>query len=145
MPPDLGFRYSPTWSGNPPHMALQDIPLWIRCREQFIPRVTGWYFDAAVGEGAGLPQDPADSIALAYYRLTRKRLDAVGDAGSVWLLLELRPNAGLGALGSIQTYRSLWERDPPDTRPVEAWLITDRAEPDTMRTAINAGVRFLLV
>jgi hypothetical protein len=126
-------------------MALQDLPLWVRCREQFTRRVTAWYFDAAVGEGAGEPQDPADIIARAYHRLTRKRLDAVGDAGAVWLLLELRPNAGLGALGSIQTYRSLWERDPPDTRPAEAWLITDRAEPDTMRTAINAGVRFLLV
>jgi hypothetical protein len=145
MPPDLGFRYPPTWPGNPPHMSLQDIPLWVRCRDRFSTRVTDWYFDAAVGEGAGPGPNPSDSIALAYYRLTRKRIDAVGDAGSTWLLLELRPNAGLGALGSIQTYRSLWERDPPDSRPVEAWLITDRGEPDTLRTAINAGVRFLLV
>lgn len=145
MPPDLGHRYPADWAGNPPHMAPQDLPLWQRCRANFTPRVSAWYFDSAVGEGSGYPADPSDPIALAYYRLTRKRIDAVGDAGPVWLLLELRPNAGLGALGSIQTYRSLWERDPPDHRPVEAWLISNRAEPDTIRTATNAGVRFLIV
>lgn len=145
MPPDLGFRYPPTWSGNPPHMAPQDLPLWQRIREQFIPRVSAWYFDTAVGEGAAPPEESQDTFALAYQRLTRKRIDAVGDAVDVWLLIELRPNAGLGALGAIQTYRSLWERDPPDTRPVEAYLVSNRAEPDTIRTATNAGVRFILV
>ena len=145
MPPDLGHRYDPTWNGNPPHMAPQDLVLWQRCRTQFLPAVTSWYFDVAVGEGSGLPIYPFDPVAHAYYRLTRKRIDAVGDGPTAWLLLELRPNAGLGALGAIQTYRSLWERDPPDSRPVQAWLITDRAEPDTMRTAVNANIRFLVV
>jgi len=145
MPPDLGNRYDPTWQGNPPHMAPQDLVLWQRCRSNFYPRVGAWYFDVAVGEGSGPPTDRDDAIALAYYRLTRKRIDAVGETPRAWHLLELRPNAGLGALGSIQTYRSLWERDPPDHRPVEAWLITDRAEPDTMRTAVNANVRILIL
>jgi hypothetical protein len=126
-------------------MAPQDLVLWQRARNQFLSIVTAWYFDAAVGEGAGPPADPTDPIQTAYYRLTRKRIDAVGEAPNVWHLIELRPNAGLGALGAIQTYRSLWDRDPPDTRPTQAWLITDRAEPDTLRTALNANIRFLIV
>jgi len=145
MPPELGHRYDPTWDGNPPHMAPQDLVLWQRCRRLIFLGVTSWYFDVAVGEGSGPPVDPSDSIATAYYRLTRKRIDAVGEQAQEWLLIELRPNAGLGALGAIQTYRSLWERDPPDSRPAIAWLITDRAEPDTIKTAVNAGVRFLIV
>lgn len=145
MPPELGHRYDTNWQGTPPHMAAQDLPLFQRCRDNFRPIVKAWYFDVAVGEGSGPPADPADAIALAYHRLTRKRIDAVGDAANCWLLLELRPNAGLGALGAIQTYRSLWERDPPDSRPAVAWLITDRAEPDTIKTAVNAGIRFAIV
>lgn len=127
MPPDLGHRYPPDWQGSIPHMAAQDLPLWLRCRTAFLPGVSAWYFDTAVGEGTGRPSDTADAITLAYFRLTRKRIDVVGDHPSKWLLLELRPNAGLGALGAIQTYRSLWERDPPDHRPVEAWLKIGRA------------------
>lgn len=145
MPPQLGFRYAPDFAGTPPHMAPQDVILWHKVRAQFAGRVTAWYFDTAVGEGAGPPTDPDDVIGLAYYRLTRKRIDAVGDAAKTWLLIELRPNAGLGALGAIQTYRSLWERDPPDTRPTETYIVSDRADPDTVRTATNAAIRFLLV
>lgn len=141
MPPDLGQPYQPNWIGRPPHMAEADLLLWERARPFFAPLVTAWYYDAAVGEGSGPPTDPADSLAAGFYRLTRKRIDAVGLAGSRWILIEVRPNAGLGALGHIQTYRSLWERDPPDTRPVEAWIVSDRLEPDTLATAVNANIR----
>lgn len=141
MPPDLGLPYQPSWLGRPAHMAEQDLLLWERARPTFAPLVSSWYFDAAVGEGSGIPADPGNPIDMGFYRLTRKRIDAVGDAGSKWILIEVRPNAGLGALGAIQTYRSLWERDPPDTRPVEAYIITDRLEEDTLATAVNANIR----
>ena len=145
MPPDFGHQYDPAWTGTPPHMAPLDVLLWERCRSNFSAETLRWYFDVAVGEGSGIHAALPDPYALAYYRLTRKRIDAVAESADVWNLLELRPNAGLGALGAIQTYRSLWERDPPDHRPAIAWLITDRAEPDTLRTAVNANVRFLVV
>jgi len=145
MPPDLGIPYPPTWQGTPAHMAPQDLRLWRRALPQLAPLVSAWYYDAAVGAGRPGPGDPSDPIEIAWLRLTRKRLDAVGDTPAAWLLIEVRPNAGLGALGAIQTYRSLWERDPPDTRPVKAILISDRLEPDTHRTAINANIQMIQV
>ncbi len=145
MPPELGNPYPPRWGGIPPHMAPQDLLLWERARPQLAAQVTSWYFDAAVGQGNPAAGDPADKFNRAWERLTRKRIDAVGDAGSHWLIIEVRPNAGLGALGAIQTYRSLWERDPPDTRPAVGMIVTDRLEPDTHRTAINAGIQLLQV
>lgn len=145
MPPDLGRPYPPDWTGTPPHMAPRDLALWHRARPQLPPDIAAYYYDAAVGDGSPRPGDPSDPINAAWYRLTRKRIDAVGETPAAWLLIEVRPNAGLGALGAIQTYRSLWERDPPDTRPVLAYIVTDRLEPDTVRTAINANIRILQV
>lgn len=145
MPPDLGPAFPLTWDGRPPHMAASDLPLWILARPQLQRGVTAWYYDAAVGEGNPPANITIDDLASAYWRLTRKRIDAVGRRADAWLIVEVRPNAGLGALGSLITYRSLWDRDPPDTLPTEAWLVSDRLEPDTIRTATNWGLRYLLV
>lgn len=145
MPPHLGAQYSPTWAGNPPHMATRDLALWQRALPKLAPRVRWWHYDAAVGDGSGPPADPTDATAVGFWWSSRKRIDAVGFCGDHWLLVEVRPNAGLGALGAIQTYRSLWERDPPDTLPVVGMIVSDRAEPDVIRTALNAGLFWLLV
>ncbi len=145
MPPDLGRPYAPGWTGNPPHMASTDLPLWQRIRGHFVPQVIEWFFDVAVGEGLPeLLRDPSE-LVQSQYRLTRLRIDAVGHGAKEWLLIELRPNAGLGALGHIQSYRALWERDPPDTRPARAFLVSDRFNTDVGRTALNANIRLLTV
>lgn len=145
MPPDLGTPYPPSWSGRPPHMADQDLPLWTRAKPTFDADALTYYYDVAVGEGAGSPQHPDDPIAAGFFRLTRKRIDAVIETATAWHIIEVRPNAGLGALGAIQTYRSLWERDPPDTKPVRAFLVTDRLDTDVATTAVNANVTPLAV
>jgi hypothetical protein len=126
-------------------MSALDFPLWQAVAPTFRPRAKRIYYDVAVGEGS--PKDTAtpDAISEGWSRLTRKRIDVVIDAGDAWLLIECRPNAGVGALGSITTYRSLWDRDPPDTRPTESYIVTTRLEPDVHRTAINARIGMMLV
>jgi hypothetical protein len=126
-------------------MARNDYPIWLRALPSLSAAITQWYYDAAVGDGVFPITDPADPFQSGYWRLTRKRIDAAGEAPDHWLLIEVRPAAGLGALGAIQTYRSLWERDPPDTRPVRAMIVTDRTDADTMRTAVNASIQILEV
>jgi len=126
-------------------MAVTDLPLWNRIRPTFQSLVTAWYFDAAVGAGQQMPADIPAEMLQGLWRLSRKRIDAVGETPTHWLLIELRPAAGLGALGHVQTYRSLWERDPPDTKPVRAYLVSDRADPDVLQTAINAAITVLVV
>ncbi len=140
MPPDLGRPYAPDWPGNPPHMAHTDLPLWQRFRPQLSPKVVEWYFDVAVGDGNPTLLDDPSSIVQSMYRLSRLRIDAVGRGPDLWHLIELRPNAGLGALGHITSYRALWERDPIDTTRALAWLVSDRYQSDVARTAMNAGI-----
>lgn len=145
MPPDLGRAYAPDWLGLPPHMAATDLPLWQRARGQLAGPIVVWYFDAAVGEGQVMPEDIPEEMRAGIWRTSRLRIDAVGRARDHWLLIEVRPNAGLGALGHITSYRALWERDPPDTLPVRAVLVSDRLQSDVGRTALNANIRLLVV
>ncbi len=145
MPPDLGRPYAPSWSGIPPHMAATDLPLWRRLTPFHIANIHTWYFDVAVGDGEPSLLSSPDEITRQMFRLSRLRIDAVGQAPDAWHLIELRPNAGLGALGHIQSYRALWERDPPDLLPAIAYLVSDRMQSDVGRTALNAGIRVLTV
>jgi len=65
-----------------------------------------------------------------WHDLTAFRADVVGERDSDWTLIELRANAGPGALGSLLVYRDLWNRDPPDERPLGLELVTDELHPD---------------
>lgn len=145
MPPDLGRPFPADYSLQPPHMAVTDWPIWQRARVRLSLGVSEWYFDVAVGEGMPLADSIPDEMRPGLMRLSRKRIDAVGRGAGYWLLVEVRPNAGLGALGHIRSYRALWERDPPDTWPVRAVLVSDRAEPDVVRTAVNDSIAMLTV
>jgi len=145
MPPELGHRYPADWQGSPPHMAHTDLPLWHRALVQLAPLVTQWFFDVAVGVGQVMPEEISEDMRAGLWRLSRMRIDAVGETRSAWLIIEVRPNAGLGAIGHVHTYRSLWERDPPDIRPTRAYLVTDRAQADVLQTCINANITLLQV
>ncbi len=144
MPPNLGPRLPPDWAGVPTRMAAQDFSVWQRARGALSLLVEGWHFDVAVGEGTKPEGATTPDFAAALGELGRKRIDAVGLQTNAWLLVEVRHRAGPGALGAMLLYRSLWERDPPDARPVRALIIAGEVDPDTSLTALNREVEVRL-
>lgn len=132
MKPELGRLYAPTWRGVPPHMARRDLPLWSRFLDELGNKYTGFFYDAALGDGTDPGPDQPDEFRYAFVRLTRLRADAIGVQPTNWTLFEVRPNAGAGALGALVTYRALWMEDPPDVRPLNAVLITDTIRPQLL-------------
>lgn len=126
----LGRAYPTDWQGHPPHMSVRDFQLWRRFQHAHPTIATAYYFDVALGNGALDAQAPASKLDGMWTRLTSFRADVIADTGAGWCLIELRDNAGPGALGSLITYCHLWKADPPDTRPVACWLVTNRIHPD---------------
>jgi hypothetical protein len=140
MSVDLGPKFEPTFEGIPPHVSSEDLSLWEEFRRRFAKDYVAFYFDVALGTGEDLPFGTPENVARAWKRLTRFRADVVGDTGKEWHLIELRPNAGPGAVGSIQTYGTLWSIEPPDNRPVVPIIVTDRCSRDIRTVASLAGV-----
>ena len=145
MPPDLGQPYLPTWDGAPPHMAPRDLPLWRRYRQSTARFWTAVYFDVALGEGAPLPTNGSRLTLDMWQRITRQRADVVTLSRAGWTIVELRPNAGPSALGTILSYRVLWKADPPDRRPLAILLVTNQTTQDLELAATKLGVPLLMV
>lgn len=140
MPVDLGPSFPPSFEGIPAHVSSDDLALWEIFRKRYAKDYVKFYFDVALGTGEPSPPNVGASVAEAWRRLTKFRADVVGDTGTEWHLIELRPNAGPGALGAVQAYSSLWFEGPPDTRPLKVIIVTDRCANDIKRVAAVAGV-----
>ncbi|SRR5712691_2711623 len=125
MKPDLGFQTTPDFTGWPPHMSSVDFILWQRFRRKFPLAFGAVYYDVAVGPGTPAGAGATAAVLEAWLRITRHRVDVVGEGAAGWVLIEVRGAAGPGAVGSLVVYRNLWNADPPDTRPVRLWLVTD--------------------
>lgn len=140
MAVDLGPKFSAEFQGIPPHVSTDDLRLWEKFRQAHATEYQAFYFDVALGEGEAVIGAASERVAAAWKRLTRFRADVVGDTGKEWHLIELRPNGGPGAIGALQTYRTLWGTGPPDSRSVVSILVTDRCANDIKVVARLAGI-----
>jgi hypothetical protein len=118
-------------SGRYPHMFKHDISIW----ERFLDAYGGQFTDAAydLALGGVVPNDPDASaeLALGWQYTTAKKIDAVvRNDQEVWLC-EVRPDAGLAAVGSVLGYSILSESDPWTPLPIVPVIVTDRMDGDT--------------
>lgn len=135
MPTILGNRYQPGFAGRPPHMSQQDFPIWERWYPSIKPTATALYFDIGLGLPDELPHsDDADQL-LGWIRNTQKRADAIIERANDVLLVELRYNAQLNAIGRLQGYAILLEDDNPFHKPIIPILVTNNPDSEVERLA----------
>lgn len=118
-------------SGRYPHMFKHDIRIW----ERFIDAYGGQFELAAydIALGGIRPTDPfaSEADALGWQYSTAKKIDAaVQGGGEVWLC-EVRPDAGLAAVGSVLGYAILSDHDAWTALPIVPTIVTDRMDGDT--------------
>ena len=141
----LGQAFATDWRGRPAHMSALDFVLWQRFRGPNLGGFSRIYFDVGLGGETATGPDVSEAVAGAWSRLTAFRADVVGFALDHWTIIELRAAAGPGALGSLITYQSLWAQSPPDTLPVELWLVTDSMSTGLKPSLAAAGIKLFLV
>lgn len=140
MSVELGPSFPVTFQGIPPHVSAEDLVLWEQFRRRHGAEYKVFYFDVGLGEGEGSPETVSPNVAAAWRRLTKFRADVVGDTGSEWHLIEMRNNAGPGAIGALQTYSTLWLGRPPDARPLRVILVTNQITADARAVAGLSGI-----
>lgn len=126
-------------------MSARDLELWVRFREIFGKDFKQFYFDVLVGEGSIELPEEEEEIRRMVEQTSRLRIDAVGEKENEWWMMELRPYASAGAIGSILTYKTLWEEDPPDDRLVTPVIITDNTNKNIVRVCSMLNIVILLV
>lgn len=123
------------------HLSPRDTALW----DQFITRYPNefelvWY-DIPCGCTPldGQPNDPPwlERYATQTYC---KRIDVIAQAGSHFHIIELKPNAGMTALGQVIMYTHCLRDQVPKSYRLEPHIITDHADPDLFPLLARFGV-----
>ena len=117
-------------AGEYPHLSPEDVGVW----RQFLPRCglafTSLLYDVRVGRGShrGDPRDPEPDPAFS--ELLRKRIDVVAHYGDHVVVIEVKPEASMLALGQVLTYRQLLAPTYPYGTKFQAWIVCNHADQD---------------
>ncbi len=143
MPPQLGTLFRPDFAGKPPGMAARDLALYSRFQQRLPAPYRGFHFNVRLGTPPDAPPDQREEILKAWTFLNARRIDAVGVLPERFDIIEFRRGAGQAAVGALDMYGFLWQQDPPDARPIRLFLVTDRADTDTIALAQVRGINVL--
>jgi len=121
-------------------MSQEDFPIWRAWYPSVKESALALYFDVGLGLPDELPQSDDAEQLLGWIRNTQKRADAIIERASDVLLVELRFNAQLNALGRLLGYVQLLKDDNPFSRSVIPILVTNRRDTEVERLAISQKI-----
>jgi len=128
-----------------PHMFGYEAELW----EIFLDRYGKYFerfeYDVHLGQGVPLEKIYPPEIVHAAKVLTQKRVDVVGYREEEVWIIEVKPDAGLSALGQLLGYRALWIRDRGEPAKLELAVVTDILNPDEEYLFEHYGIRTYIV
>jgi len=145
MKPDLSEPFPPDWTGYPLQMSANDHQIWLRWRDIYALEFERLYFSVTVGEPTLWTEGLEEDMMRMVQHASRRRIDVVGEKKDEWWLMEFRQNAGPGAIGSVLTYKVLWEEDPPDKRLVTPVIVTDATDKNLAAVCSKLKIVLLLV
>jgi len=111
----------PKWK----HLSPAENVLWSRWMEKYGHLWHDYQYDVYVGKGRPpLPEWP-DWLKELQEKLSRRRLDVLAWRDGVLWIFEIKPQAGLSALGQVLGYRELYRRDTGYDGEIKLAIVTD--------------------
>lgn len=127
-----------------PHLGPEDTKIW----NEFITNNTDFFkeveYDVKVGEGRDYSDYPEDSIREDLEYLSKKRIDVVGFKDDEIWVIELKPKAGMPAIGQALSLAALYREESPIDKAVFPCVITDAEIPDVRALCKNLGILHLV-
>lgn len=122
----------------------EDVRIW----EHFIFNSPGYFdavdYDVKVGKGMELPPDAEEPYKSDMKYLSKKRIDVVGYRNSDIYIIEIKPRAGLQALGQAKGSAELYRIEGPSDRAIYPCIITDEEMPDIRELSMKMGIKYLI-
>lgn len=128
-----------------PHMKPYDIAIWEKFMEEFPDMYDYCQYDVPVGQVPPHALDAVSAEGGTAEMLYKRKIDVVAYKGDQIDIIELKPNAGMSAIGQVNGYRMLYIRDYSPSVTPKAIIITDSVDPDTAHVAHEQGVQIVVV
>lgn len=135
----------PALTGRYPNMARHDAALWERYLKHSAQLWRGVSYDVRLGGQEVTGDGLSEAERYMWRQNTAERIDVVADRGTEHWVIEVRPNAKLGALGSAVGYVLLGQREPWTSLPLVPAVLTDNISPDVRWVADQLGVQIIIV
>ena len=132
MPTELGRKYKLDWRGSPPHMLRPDIPVWYRFLDKWGWQLEDLYYDCLLGGPALTNAELKDPIKRMWQYNLSKRADAIATTKDQVWIIEVAADPGLRTIGQVQSYQTLWIRDPKISKPERLIVVAERLDPDLL-------------
>ena len=127
-----------------PHLGPEDTKIW----SKFIEKNPDYYlevdYDVKVGEGRDYSALPEDEYSDDLKYLSKKRIDVVALRDNEIHIIELKPSAGLSAIGQAFGLAELYRATNPIEKRVVPVVITDQLLPDMEKICAKMGVWLFL-
>lgn len=128
-----------------PHMLPKDIDIWDRFLKQYGAMWERYEYDIHVGGSVDVqPHWSNETIRMAK-TLAAKRIDAIGYRSDQICIFEVKPEAGVTAVGQLVLYKMLYEKDYKPILPVVCRLVCENCLPDEREAIIALGFVVIMV
>ena len=134
----LQFPYKPMHKY--PGMRPKDVAVWERFMTANPDAFVEVYYDAHVGDPVSAPELHDEMRASGAFDVCQWCVDVIARAPNITYVIEVKPNAGAGALGQALAYTKLLQREgriPVNSVPV---VLTDNISPILQEAARLLGV-----
>ena len=138
-------RYPYQKLSNYARLRPEDVAVWEKFIDSHPDKPWMMDYDVKVGLGRETMEDLPPELQKDWRDLTRKRIDAVAWAPDAIYIIELKPQATLGAIGQVLGYSELWEDLHNSGRRVHPLILCNSTDPDTKRVAAASGVELIVV
>jgi hypothetical protein len=133
FPPEILAKY--------PHMLPNEVEIWERFLRNHAREFEGFDYDVHLGEGIEPPPDVPPEIKRAAKILTQKRVDAVGYKGVEIWIFEVKPYAGLSALGQVSGYLAMYRSQFKPTARLVGAVVCEGIDPDVKKLMRKRGYK----
>lgn len=113
-----------------PHLMPKDVEVWEKFLDSHPKYFNEVEYDVHVGQGVTTPPEAPKEYAYDYKHLTKKRIDVVGHKGEIIFIVEIKPSAGLSAVGQAFGLSQLFRAENPNVARILPCIITDRIDKD---------------
>lgn len=128
-----------------PNMKELETIIWNRFLDAYPNAYDEVIYNLKLGEGAHIPEGTEQNLADGFKQLTQHKIDVVGFKDNEIDIIELKPYAGVGAIGQVIGYRDLYTTHIDSSVLPNLVIVTDLLRPDTKTIADKQGINIVVV
>lgn len=128
-----------------PNMKEAETKMWNKFIEENPNAYDEVIYNLKLGEGADIPEGTQPNIASSFTQLTQHKIDVVGFKGNSIDIIELKPYAGMSAIGQVVGYRELYVKHIDEKANPNLVIVTDFERPDTKTVCEKQGIKLIII